>query len=249
MAPRRDQLEITTRDGVAGAWVHRTADGERPGVLMYPDALGVRPAMHAMAERLAGMGYVVLLPDVFYRAGGHETFDPATAWTHPADRERIMARIQSLTPDRVEVDGAAYLEALLRQPGLRAGRIGVTGYCMGGRMAFWAAIHHPDRVQAAASFHGGGLATEAPDSPHRQAGRIRASLYFGVADQDRSCPPEQQGALASALAAAGVEYRIELYKGKKHGFAVSDHTGAFDRDAADRHWRRLQTFFAETLGA
>ena len=114
-------------------------------------------------------------------------------------------------------------------------------------MSFLTAGKHPDKVRAAASFHGGGLATDQADSPHRLADRIRASLYFGVAESDGSCTPEHQGALAAALGAASVDYCIELYKGKKHGFAVSDHVEAYDQEAADRHWRRLESFFGETL--
>ena len=117
----------------------------------------------------------------------------------------------------------------------------------GWRIRLTAALH-PDGVRAAASFHGGGLVTDAPDSPHRLAGRVKASLYLGVADEDRGCTPEHQGALAAALGAADVAYCIELYRGKKHGFAVSDHPGAYDEAAAARHWRRLESFFGETLG-
>ena len=242
-----DELDIRTADGTAHAWVHGGGSGPRPAVLLYPDAGGVRDAIHDMADRLAGLGYLVLVPNVYYREPEMPRFDMTTVWSDPAGRERLMHLIQTLPAPRVEIDGGAYLEALASRPDVRPDRIGITGYCMGGRMAFLTAGFHPERVRAAASFHGGALATDKPDSPHRLAPRVRASLYFGVADADRSCPPEQQGALAAALGAAGVAYRIELYQGKKHGFAVADHTGAYDRDAAERHWRRLESFFAETL--
>jgi carboxymethylenebutenolidase len=119
---------------------------------------------------------------------------------------------------------------------------------MGGRLAFVTAARHPERIRAAASFHGGSLVTDGPDSPHLLAERLKASLYLGVADGDRSCTPAHQGALAAALGAAGVAYCLELYRGKKHGFAVPDHAGAHDPEAAARHWRRMESFFAETLG-
>jgi carboxymethylenebutenolidase len=203
--------------------------------------------MHAAAERIAGLGTLVLLPNLFYRAGDYPPFDIASVFSVPSERERLMALVHALTPERVASDAAAYLDAIAAQRAVRTDRVGATGYCMGGRMAFLTAARHPDRVRAAASFHGGGLVTDAPDSPHRLADRVKASLYFGVADQDRSCTPEHQGALAAALGAAGVAYCIELYRGKRHGFAVPDHVSAYDRDAADRHWRRMESFFQEAL--
>ena len=250
MTTGREELEIGTADGVARAWVHRGGSGgARPGVLLYTDAYGVRDSMHGIAERLAGLGYVVLLPDVFHFAGDYPPFDKATVWSDPPERARLMALLQSLTPERVRGDSRAWIDALAAQRGVRRDRIGVVGYCMGGRLSFLTAGLHPGDVRAAASFHGGRLVADGPDSPHRLADRMKAALYLGVADQDASCTPEQQGALAAALGAAGVEYCLELYRGKRHGFAVTDHPGAYDEAAAARHWRRLEAFFAETLGA
>jgi carboxymethylenebutenolidase len=200
-----------------------------------------------MAERLAGLGYVVMLPNVFYRAGAFEPFDPLHVWNDPAERERLMSLVRSMTPERLSVDAGPYLDAITALPDVRKDRIGVMGYCMGGRLAFLTAGLQPEKVRAAASFHGGGLVTDAPNSPHRLIDRIKASIYLGVADEDRGCTPEHQGVLATALAAADVDYRIELYRGKKHGFAVNDHPGVYDEVAAERHWRRLESFFGETL--
>jgi carboxymethylenebutenolidase len=248
MTLQRQELDLRTADGVARAWTYRSGDGPRPAVLLYTDAYGVRPAMHDTAERLARLGYLVLLPNVFYRAGDYRAFDKATVWTDLPERERLMKLIGSLTPERVREDARAYLDAIETQRDVRTDRVGAVGYCMGGRLSVLTAALHPDRLRAAASIHGGGLVTDAPDSPHRLADRVKASLYLGVADQDRSCTPEHQGALASALGAADVEYCLELYRGKKHGFAVSDHPGAYDAAAAERHWRRLEAFFREALG-
>jgi carboxymethylenebutenolidase len=247
MTVRREESEIKTSDGTARAWWYGGGEGPRAAVLLYPDAGGVRPSFHAMAERLARMGYVVMLPNVHYRAGDYAPFDMATAFSVPSERARIMDLVASLTVERMAVDSGAYLEAIAARSDVRKDRIGITGYCMGGRMSFLTAGAHPDKVRAAASFHGGSLATDKPESPHRLADRIRASLHFGIADPDAGCPPEQQAVLAAALGAAHVDYRIELYPGKKHGFAVPDHGAAYDREAAERHWRHLEAFFGETL--
>ena len=244
----RSEIDVRTADGTARAWIVRPDTAPRAGVLFYPDAYGVRTVVHAMTERLAGLGYVVMMPNTFYRSGAYPPFDPARVASDEQERARLMAHIGTITPDRVAIDGGAYLDALAREPGVRADRIGITGYCMGGRMAYLTAAHHPDRVRAAAAFHAGGLVNDQPASPHLLAPRVKAALYFGVADQDRGFTPEQQGTFACALAAADVDYRLELYKGKKHGYAVSDHAGAYDEAASERHWRRLESLFGETLG-
>jgi carboxymethylenebutenolidase len=240
------ELEIGTPDGVAGAWLHRAGAGPGPAVLLYVDAYGVRETMKEKAARLAGLGYTVLVPDPFYRAGSYPPFDKATVWNDPPERARLMALLQSITLDRLRVDSAAWLDALAAH-GARPDRVATLGYCMGGRLAYVTAALHPDRVRAVASFHGGGLVTDAPDSPHRLADRVKASLYLAVADEDRSCTPEHQGALAAAFGAAHLAYALELYPGKRHGFAVPDHPGAHDPDAEARHWRRLEVFLSETL--
>ncbi len=247
MAIHREELDVRTPDGVAHAWIWRGGDGPRPAVLMFHDAYGVRPAMQEMAERLAGLGYAVLLPRLFYRAGDYAPFDKASVWSDPPERERLQKLIQSVTAERLRADTGAYLDALAARADVRSDRVGTTGYCMGGRLSFLTAALQPDRIRASAAFHPGGLVSDAPESPHRLADRIRASIYVGVADGDRAATPEQQGALAAALAAAGVAYALELYRGKKHGFAVPDHPGAYDPDAAARHWRRLESFLAEAL--
>lgn len=247
MNTERSEMDIQTADGTAHAWLYRGGQGPRPAAILYPDAFGVRPAMQQMAERLAGLGYVVLLPNVFYRAGDYPPFS-TDAFSNPPERARLMTLIRSLTLDRIRLDSAAYLDTLAALPGVRADRVGLTGYCMGGRMAFLTAALHPDRVRAAAAFHPGGLVTDAPESPHRLAGQVKAALYLGVADEDQAFSPEHQASLASALGAAHVDYCLELYRGKRHGFAVPDSASAYDEDAAERHWRRLAALFGERLG-
>lgn len=242
-----EKLQIRTPDGVADAWAYRPEKAAKaPAVLFYPDAGGVRPSMHEMAARLAGLGYFVLLPNVFYRAGEFAPFDMKTVFSVPEERARIMNLIKSLEGAAAMRDAGAYLDAIAAHAGVRPGKVGITGYCMGGRLAFITAGTYPDRIGAAASFHGGHLITGEPDSPHLAADKIKAELYFGVADEDGGCTPEHQGMLASALGAAHVAYQIELYRGARHGFAVPD-MPVYDEAAAERHWARLTALFASAL--
>src|SRR5262249_34113633 len=173
--------------------------------------------MHQMAARLAKLGYFVLLPNVFYRVGAFAPFDTKTVFSDPNERARIMALIKSLDTASAMRDAGAYLDAIAKHPGAQAGNVGCIGYCLGGRIAFTTAGEYPDRVGAAASIHGGHLVTPEPDSPHAKAGRIKAMIYLGVADEDASCTPEAQGTLASTLGAVHVAYQMELYAGARHG--------------------------------
>lgn len=240
-------LKIATPDGTADATLY-TPDGGGPfpGVLFFMDALGFRPSMHQMAQRLSAAGYAVLLPDLFYRAQPFAPFDGKAVWGNPDERARLMKLIASLDAGAARRDTTAYLDALAKQPGVRAGKLGCVGYCMGGRLAFTAAGTLPERVGAAASFHGGHLATDKPDSPHLHAPAIKAALYFGVADADPSCTLEHQQALASALQAAKVRYTLDFNPGVLHGWCVPD-SPAFNEAAAERHWAHLLGFFGEAL--
>lgn len=242
----RTELTITTPGGDAPATLH-TPDGAGPwpGVLLYVDAGGVRPTMHDMAAHLASLGYAVLLPDVYHRHGAWAPFDMRTAFGDDAERERLMGMIGSLTPDLVAADAAAWVSALVDRPEVAGNRIGVTGYCMGGVLSLRTAATLPEWVAAAASFHGGNLATEDPASVHRLAGRIRATVYVAGATDDRSFPDEQKQRLDAALSGAGVSYTLETYPAA-HGFAVADNP-AHDEDAERRHWDALDRLFGATL--
>jgi carboxymethylenebutenolidase len=242
------KIDVKTDDGVAPCWIHRPQDaGDHPGVILFPDAGSVRQVKHDMAARLASMGYVVLLPHIFYRAGDYKPFDMATVFTVPSERERLMALIRALDLKSAMRDAAHYIRALREQPGVRAGKVAVTGYCLGGRLAFATAGTHPSDIAAAASIHGGGIATDAPDSPHLQADKIEARLYFGIADADSSCTPEHQGVLVTALAKAHLRFTIDHFHGAAHGFAMEDFP-VFRKDAAETHWRRLQELFGAAFG-
>jgi carboxymethylenebutenolidase len=232
-------VEIETPDGVADAYLtHPNGDAPRRAVLFVMDAYGLRPRIEEMADRIAARGYVVLAPNVFYRAGRAPVL-PMPDSTDPESRATFMQEVRplvgSLTPERIAQDGGAYLDYLNE---LAPGPVAITGYCMGARIAWRIAAAYPDRVAALGGFHAGGLATDAPDSPHRSAGRIQAEAYFGFADNDRSMTPEQIEALEHALDDAGVRYRSEVYDGAAHGFTMSD-TAAYNEAAAERHFTEL----------
>lgn len=241
----KQDIEIRTQDGVAKAGVFRPAKGDsKIGVIHYMDAFGPRAALDEMGQRLADEGYIVLVPDLFYRFAPYGPFT-GSSFSDKASGEKIMAMVTGTSQEDTKRDSAAFLDALAAAGA--EGPVGVVGYCMGGGRALTAAAVYPERIAAAASFHGGGLASEAEDSPHRLAGSIKAKVYVGVAGVDRSFPPEQSARLAEALRVAEVDHVIENYVGSPHGWAVPDHTG-FDQVGADRHWKRLTAFLAETLG-
>ncbi|MFD9835764.1 dienelactone hydrolase family protein [[Kitasatospora] papulosa] len=243
-------LNIATRDGITDAYLaHLDGGGPFPAVLLYMDAFGLRPHLKKMADRLASAGYTVLVPNVFYRHARAPVIDlpdfvdPAE---HPELFEWLGPIIQSLTPEAEMRDADAYLAWLSECPMAKDEPVGVTGYCMGASLALRTAGAYPDRVAAAAGFHGANLASTAADSPHLLAARIKAELYFGHADQDRALPPEQIERLNEALTAAGVRHRCEVYAGAHHGFTQAD-TAAYDLAAAERHWAALLDLFARTL--
>ncbi|MDU0252214.1 dienelactone hydrolase family protein [Streptomyces sp. PU10] len=235
-------VDIPTDDGTADAYLTHPAGGEpRPAVLLYMDGFGLRPSLRAMADRLAGAGYTVVVPNVLYREGRAPVVD-LPEFIDQASRPKIFERLgpmmRALTPERVERDADAYLRWLTGRTEAAGGPVAVVGYCMGAGLALRTAGAYPDRVAATAGFHGGNLATEAPDSPHRVAGRLRGEVYFAHADQDPGMPAEQQERLEAALTAAGVTHRCEVYAGAHHGYTQVD-TSAYDEKAAERHWEAL----------
>jgi carboxymethylenebutenolidase len=238
---------VNTPDG--SCTVHLfTPEGEGPwpGVVMFPDAGGVRDTFYQMAAKLAGFGYAVLLPDVYYRHGDWAPFDMATAFGDDAERRRIMSMIGGLTPDMITSDAGALFDYLASRPEVSGQRFGVCGYCMGGRISLLLAGRLPDRVAAVASFHGGGLVTEGADSPHLLADRMDALVYVGGAMNDASFTGDHAEQLDKALTAAGVRHRIEWYQAG-HGFAVPDNP-PYDVGADERHWAAMAETFSEALG-
>jgi carboxymethylenebutenolidase len=238
---------ITTPDGTCAVTLATPeGDGPWPGVVMYPDAGSRRPVFDEMAEKLAGYGYAVLVPDVYYRAGDYAPFDLNTAFSDPDERKRVMSMMGAVTPDLMAADAAAFFDYLESRPEVSGSAFGTTGYCMGGRTSLVVAGRVPERVAAAMSFHGGGLATDDPGSPHLLADQIQAAVYVGGAENDASFTPESAETLDKALTAADVEHTIENYAGA-HGFAVPDNA-PYDLDAAERHWKATESFFGAKLG-
>jgi carboxymethylenebutenolidase len=242
------RIDIPTADGTLD--VHLSTPGgpgSWPAVLVYMDAFGIRDELRAMAERLASNGYVVAVPNLYYRTAAFAPFDPKAVTVEGPERTRFTGMIRSIDGQKVMRDTAAVLAYLDTRADVRRALIGTVGYCMGGGYALLAAGTYPDRVQAAASLHGGSLATDRPDSPHLLATRMRAELYVGVAEIDHTFDQAQQSRLAEALSAAGVTHAIEVYRGAKHGFAVNGHL-AYDQLASEQHWRRITDLFSRRLG-
>lgn len=243
-----EHVEIKTDDGVADGYLARPAedDGSRPGVLLLVDAFGVRPQIEQMADRIAGHGFVVLAPNVFYRHGRAPVL-PMPDLEDPTQRDPFMEKIrpmmQELNGELIESDGGAYLDFLA---GVSRGPFAVTGYCMGARLGWRIAAAHPDKVRALAGFHGGGLVTEDEDSPHRSAGELTAEVYFGHADNDRNMTPENIAALEQALKEADVTYRSEVYEGAAHGYTMAD-TAMYNEQAAERHFDALFALLDRTI--
>ncbi|MEV4598562.1 dienelactone hydrolase family protein [Amycolatopsis sp. NPDC049253] len=239
----RIAVTITTPDGLCTATLH-TPLSAGPAVILYADAAGVRETFAEMADRLCALGYVVLLPDGYYRTP-YSPFDVTTVFTVPEERERLTRLARSVTAEMAVRDTGAYLDFLADRSEVAGSLVGTTGYCMGGRFSLWAAAHHPTRVAAAASFHGGNLAADDPDSPHLLADRMRAAVLVAAAENDSAFPAEQFDRLRGAFVAGGVRHVLETYLAK-HGFAVPDND-TYDRSADERHWAALRRLFAENL--
>jgi carboxymethylenebutenolidase len=240
-----ERVTVPTRDGECPTHV-LTPDstGPWPAAIMYMDAGGIRPAMVAMAQRLAEAGHVVILPDLFYRYGPYEPFVPAEVFK--GDFRAILGPLMATTGnDKAAEDTGALLDYLDTRSDVAGLRVGAVGFCMGGGMALAAAATFPDRFAAVASFHGGNLATDGAASPHLGASRIKAEVYVAAAEQDRSYPPEMAFKLEAALTDAGVIFRTETYAAE-HGWMMPDFP-VYDHDAAERGWNALSTLHRRAL--
>ena len=237
---------ISTPDGRCPAHVLTPeGKGSWPAVIFFMDGLGIRPALIAMAQRLADAGYLVLLPDMYYRFGPYAPLVPREIFKGDI-RAAIGPMLATTDNTKAAEDAGAFLAWLDTRADVAPCGVGVVGFCMGGGMALTVAGSYPERILAAASFHGGRLATDEPTSPHLLAPRIKAELYIAGADKDDSYPPEMAERLGKALSEAGVRYRAEIYAGAAHGWMKTDFP-VYDEAAAERGWRELLALFARTL--
>jgi carboxymethylenebutenolidase len=237
---------VTTPDGSCPVTLH-TPDGPGPwhAVVMYPDAHGFRDTFQTMAARLAGFGYAVLLPDVYYRHGDWQPFDMSTVFGNPQERQRRSGLATSLTPDTSATDAGAFFDFLAERPEVKGDTFGVCGYCLGGQTSFIVAGRVPDRVAAVGAFHPSKVVTDDATSPHLLAERIKATVYVGGAQDDAQFTAENAKTLDESLTAAGVQHTIEMYSAA-HGFAIPD-VPPYSADAAKRHWTALRDLFGATL--
>lgn len=248
------EVEIKTPDGTCDAAFIHPKTGSHPGVLIWPDAFGLRPSMRAIAKRIAAEGYSVLVPNPFYRVGKAPFFTDASSVNFQTDRGKIQPLMDSVNASgNPEKDAAAYVAFLDAQKEVnKAKKIGTQGYCMGGPLVVRTAAAVPDRIGAGASFHGGGLVTDKPDSPHRLAPKIKAHMYFGVASNDDARQPDAKDKLKEAFAAANVPAEVEVYP-SLHGWCVPDMpkqpngSPIYDKPDAERAWGKLVALYKAAL--
>ena len=241
-------VEVDTADGTCPASLSiPEGGGPWPAVIMYPDAGGIRDVLREMGERLSALGYVVLVPDFYYRNGPYDLGDLKTAFSREGSREKIMQMMQGYTTELAVRDAAAYVDYLNALPEKAPGGVGITGYCMGGRLSLTAAANLGTSVAAAASFHGGGIAKAGDsNSPHHRADSITATVYVAGAIKDQSFTDEDRELLEKSLTEAGVSHTIETYQAQ-HGFAVPDNE-TYDKAAAERHWHAMEISSARPSG-
>jgi carboxymethylenebutenolidase len=242
-------VQVTTPDGVCDAALVHPIRGKWPAAILFPDVFGVRPTMRDMAKRLAQDGYTVLVPNPYYRSTKAPGILPGFDFNSPTDRQRLNALREPMGSAAVMRDATAYVGFLDAQASVKkAAKIGVFGYCMGGPMTMQAAAAMPHRIGAGASFHGGGLVTDKPESPHLLAPKIKAQYYFAVAANDDARDPDAKTKLREAFGNAGLTAKIEVYDGCLHGWCVkdmplSDGKPIYNEAQAERAWNELVMLF------
>ena len=241
-------VAIPTPDGTADChFVHPSA-GAHPGVLIWPDALGLRPAFEQMARRLAESGYAVLAVNPYYRKAKAPILPEGASFRDPETRKVVFPLMRSLSPKTNLTDATAFVGFLDGQAAVAKDRkMGTTGYCMGGSMTMRTAAAFPDRIGAGASFHGGRLVTDRPDSPHLLVGRMKAHYLFAIAENDDKKEPGAKTALREAFAAARLPAEIEVYAGTLHGWCPPD-SAVYNEAQAERAWARMLALFKTALG-
>ena len=240
-------VEVSTPDGTADCHFVHPASGAHPGVLIWPDALGLRPAFEQMGRRLAESGFAVLVVNPYYRTERAPVLPEGASFRDEATRKKIFPLMRSLTPETNVTDAKAFVGFLDGRDAVAGDRkMGTMGYCMGGSMTMRTAAAFPDRIGAGASFHGGRLVTDSPDSPHLLVDRMRAHYLFAIAENDDAKDPEAKNALREAFAAAGLPAEIEVYAGTLHGWCPPD-SAVYHEAQAERAWSRLLALFETAL--
>lgn len=241
------EVEVKTPDGTADAYFVHPAKGTAPGVLVWPDIFGLRPAFRQMGRRLAESGYAVLVVNPFYRVKKAPTAPEKADFNDPATRNAVMSLAAHLTQETAFTDAKAFISYLDAQPSVdKKRKMGTTGYCMGGPLTMRTAATVPDRVGAGASFHGGGLVTDKPDSPHLLIPKIKAQYLFAIADNDDQKDPKAKDVLKESFAKAKLPAEIEVYKGSMHGWCPPD-SRVYDKDLAEKAWARMLVLFKTAL--
>ena len=241
-------VEVKTPDGTADAYFVHPAKGKHPGMLIWPDIFGLRPAFREMATRLAESGYAVLVINPFYRTQKAPTAPDHPDFNDPATRQALMALAGSLNPTTAVTDAKAFVAFLDNQPSVdKKRKIGTTGYCMGGPFVLRTAATFPDRVGAGTTFHGGGLVTDKPDSPHLLIPEMKAHFLIAIAENDDKKQPEAKDVLRDSFAKAKLPAEIEVYAGAMHGWCPPD-SQVYNHDQAEKAWSRLLVLLHGSLG-
>ena len=244
-------VEIKTPDGTCDAAFIHPATGAHAAVIIWPDAFGLRPSMRNMAKRLAAeSGYSVLVPNPYYRIGKAPMWEDASKVDFTAERPKLNPMMQSINAaGTVEKDAPAFIAWLDQQPQVdRTKKVGTQGYCMGGALVVRTAAAVPDRVGAGASFHGGGLVSQNPNSPHLLASKIKARMYFGIAINDDKGQPDAKTTLKTTFDAAKVPVEVEVYDMAQHGWCVPDMpNNLYSKADAERAWGKLLALYKAGL--
>jgi carboxymethylenebutenolidase len=247
VATTESEVTITTPDGTCDAYFVHPTVGASPAVLVWPDIFGLRPAFRQMGKRLAESGYAVLVVNPFYRKQKAPTAPPNPDFDDKATREALMGLMQSLTAETAATDAKAFTAWLDQQTSVdKTRKIGTMGYCMGGPLVMRTAAANPERVGAAAAFHGGGLVTDKPDSPHLLIPKMKAQFLIAIAANDDAKEPEAKNKLKEAFAQASLTASVEVFEGTKHGWCPPD-SHVYDATAAEKAWSELLALFKTAL--
>ena len=240
-------IEIKTPDGTCDAFIVSPTKGKHPGVLLWPDIFGLRPTMKEMATRLAGGGYTVLVINPFYRTQKAPTAPDHPDFSNAAVRDPLMKLAGTLSPTTAVTDAKAFVAYLDAHPAVdKKKKMGTQGYCMGGPFVFRTAAEFPDRIGAAASFHGGGLVTDKPESPHLLIPKMKAQFLVAIAENDDMRQPEAKTVLKDSFEKAKLPAEIEVYAGAQHGWCPPD-SQVYNHDQAEKAWSRLTALYGKAL--